>query len=95
MSGFFNEQNSDLSNASVWDMQREIRSREDVVAVQVWFRQDLKDALEGEGYVSDDNAVDTILADAGEALEDCADGWDRLTAVIADYEDELIAISNN
>lgn len=78
-----------LSKFSVSDLIRELRNREDVVAVQVWLREDLKNALEVNSYAHSDEAIDVIAFDAQNALEDCSDGWDKISSVISNHRKQL------
>ena len=80
----------ELKKMSVFDLTEELRSRGDVVAVQVWLREDLENALETNSYSHSDENIDEISFDAKNALEDCSDGWDKIYAVIDNHSAQLL-----
>lgn len=80
----------ELKKMSVFDLTEELRSRGDVVAVQVWLREDLENALETNSYGHSDENIDEIAFDAKNALEDCSDGWDKIYAIIDNHSAQLL-----
>lgn len=80
----------ELKKMSVFDLTEELRSRGDVVAVQVWLREDLENALETNSYSHSDENIDEISFDAKNALEDCSDGWDKIYAIIDNHSAQLL-----
>lgn len=80
----------ELKKMSVFELTTELRSRGDVVAVQVWLREDLENALETNSYGHSDKNIDEIAFDAKTALEDCSDGWDKIYAVIDNHSEQLL-----
>lgn len=47
----------ELKKMSVFELTTELRSRGDVVAVQVWLREDLENALETNSYGHSDKNI--------------------------------------
>lgn len=76
---------SDLSQCSVHELSTELRNRDDVVAAQIWQKEDVVCAFrETCGYDPSDNIVNEIAHQAQGALEDCQYGWESLYAVVDD-----------
>lgn len=79
------EVDSGLSQCSVDELSTELRNRGDVVAVQIWQKEDVVCAFkETCGYDPSDNIVNEIANQAQGALEDCQYGWESLYAVVDD-----------
>lgn len=73
----------------------ELRSRANVVAVQVWQEEDIRNAFETQVDVSEapQEMVDEVSARASDQLEDCSHGWDILYGIVdkvfVEFEDEF------
>lgn len=75
-----------VSDVSVYGLVSELRSRDTVIAVQLWTNEDIIHALR-ERYGIDEPSSDLVndIADQAQAgLEDCEHGWDAVYSAI-DY----------
>ena len=70
------------SSLSVSQMKDSLESKEEVFAVQVWQKEDIKAALAALEVKPDDNLITDIMIEAKGQLEDCSDNWERLHNVI-------------
>lgn len=74
-----------VSELSVHEKRRLLDSDSDVVALQVWQRDDVIAAIKAKGFESPSaEMVDSVAAAARNPLEDCSDGWDKLGTVVND-----------
>lgn len=83
-----------VKEMSILDLKMIMDSRDDVVATQIWTREDIHAALRAVrmqpdakavlgGIVPEDvTFVDKVAEEVKPALENCTDNWDRIHAVI-------------
>lgn len=72
------------SEMSVHELAMELRSRPEVVAVQVWQEEDVENAFETQKSISDPDAelVAEVCNKARSNLENCEHGWDAIYAAL-------------
>lgn len=74
-----------VSGLSVHEKRRLLDSDSDVVALQVWQRDDIIAGMKAAGFQSPSaEMIDSVAVAARSSLEDCSDGWDKLETVIND-----------
>lgn len=66
------------------DLARLIENKNDVVAVQVWKKDDVEAALSRLNIEPDKDLISEVAVKAKSGLEDRSVNWDRLHAVIKD-----------
>lgn len=71
------------------DLKATLESRSDVVASQVWSREDIHAAIRSakmktgtETVPESSDFIDRVAAKAAPVLENCTDNWDRIHAAI-------------
>ena len=68
-----------LSEASIHELATELRSRDDVIGVQVWQMEDLINEFEERGIIDPTTCQINIAAiEAAPLLESCENGWNAL-----------------
>lgn len=69
---------------SVHELVQELRSRSEVIAVQVWQDEDLKASFKDQGGIDDPSPelMAEAASDARGGLEDCEHGWEVLNAAV-------------
>ena len=76
------EENKLLKDCNVFELAQELRSREEVIGVTVWQREDIECALEDEGYIPTEERIDKVIDELGDYIEDCSHGWEVIQTVI-------------
>lgn len=72
-----------LSDASVHELVTELRSRDDVLAVQIWQTEDLINQFEERGIIDPTTCQINIAAiEAAPLLESCDNGWNVLEQAV-------------
>lgn len=89
-----------IKNMSLASLKAVIDSRDDVVATQIWSREDIHAALRAVRMQPDKNAVyscpdpednvfvDKVAEKVKPSLENCTDNWDRIHAAIRECMSE-------
>lgn len=73
-----------LSTMSTFDLVSELRNRSDVVAVQVWTKDDIVNAIKEQCGIGEpsDGLIYTVAIRVQDSLEDCGNGWETIYAAI-------------
>lgn len=67
---------------SVCELNRTLRNKDEVIATQVWRKEDIAAAMASLNVTPDEQLINDVAAEAGPHLDDCSDGWDKLHKAI-------------
>ena len=76
------EENKLLKDYDTYDLIKELRSRDEIIGVTVWQREDIECALKDEGYIPTEERIDKVIDELGDCIEDCSHGWEVIQTVI-------------
>lgn len=76
-----------VSEMSINELASELRSRDEVVAVQIWVNEDIAEALRERLEIEEpsNDIIDEIAMRAQDGLENCEHGWDVVYSAIEYY----------
>lgn len=79
-----------VADMSIYGLVSELRSRDTVVAVQLWTNEDIVHALRERCEIDEPSAdlVEDIASRAQNGLEDCEHGWDAVYEAIDYYVED-------
>lgn len=79
-----------VSEMTTYELIQELRSREEIVAVQVWQRDDLMSAFEERGIAAPEEKLFRRAARKCDAMfDDCSSGLDVLYAAVQEALEEM------
>lgn len=78
--------NKAAGELSVYDLREVLDNKEEVFAIQIWQKEDVKAAINAMNCkcINEDEIIEKVMFHAKTFLEDCSDNWDKLYTVIKD-----------
>lgn len=68
----------------VSELREALENKEDVFAMQLWTKEDIKSAIRAAGIFYSEELAGKVADSARRVLEDCSDGWEKLDGVVTD-----------
>ena len=79
-----------VSEMTTYELIKELRSREEIVAVQVWQKDDLLNAFEERGIVDPgENLFRRAAQKCGTIAYNCSAGWEIMGAAVQEALEEM------